>query len=77
YFGMAFQQSWTNFRRTGYPALQPDPNSVNSYNPRGIIPKRMLYPESEQTTNRLNWEAAKMRQGGALLDADTWAFADF
>ncbi|MFK7926226.1 MAG: SusD/RagB family nutrient-binding outer membrane lipoprotein [Bacteroidia bacterium] len=77
YYGMAFQQVWTNFRRTGLPALQAQSGSYSSYNPSGIIPRRFLYPESEQTTNLTNWKEASMRQGGALLDADTWAFADF
>lgn len=77
YYGMAFQQVWTNFRRTGLPALKPQNGSFSSFNPSGIIPRRLLYPEIEQTTNLANWKEATMRQGGALLDADTWAFADF
>lgn len=77
YYGMAFQQVWTNYRRTGLPALQAQPNSNTPYNPSGIIPRRLLYPQREQTTNLTNWKEATMRQGGALLDADTWAFADF
>jgi hypothetical protein len=32
-----------------------------------------LYPESESQTNSANVEAAKGRQGGALLDQPTWA----
>lgn len=77
YFGYAPQQAWTNWRRTGYPELDPDPFGNSAFNPNGIIPVRFLYPEIEQTTNYTNWQAATMRQGGALLSSDTWAFADY
>lgn len=76
YYGMAFQQAWTNFRRTGYPELTPSAGGSGGLNPSGVIPRRFLYPESEATTNRANWQAATDRQGGALLDDDTWAFAN-
>ncbi|MEM6344664.1 MAG: SusD/RagB family nutrient-binding outer membrane lipoprotein [Bacteroidota bacterium] len=73
-YGMAFQQVWTNYRRNGYPALTPSASGSGGLNPSGVIPRRFLYPDSESTTNRENWEAAQAAQGGALLDADTWAF---
>jgi len=73
-YGMGFQQVWTNYRRNGYPALTPSASGAGGLNPSGVIPRRFLYPDSESTTNRLNWEAAQASQGGALLDADTWAF---
>ncbi len=77
YFGYAPQQAWTNWRRTGYPELEPDNGGYSAFNPNGVIPVRFLYPDIEQTTNYTNWQAASMRQGGALLSSDTWAFADY
>ncbi len=74
YYGFNFHESWTNWRRTGYPALSPVPGNTNGFNPSGAIPQRLLYPESEGSTNSANVEAAKARQGGALLDATLWAF---
>jgi len=74
YYGYAFQQIWTNFRRTGYPDLTPSPNGSNGVNPSGVVPRRFLYPNSEDNTNSENLNAARSRQNGALLDADTWAF---
>lgn len=74
YFGYAFQQTWNNFRRTGYPNLQPSALGSSGLNPSGVIPRRMLYPVSEVQTNSENLNAAKGRQKGALLDADIWLF---
>ncbi|MEO1452091.1 MAG: SusD/RagB family nutrient-binding outer membrane lipoprotein, partial [Bacteroidota bacterium] len=74
YYGVAFIQSWTNYLRTGYPALTPKANSAEGLNPSGVIPRRFLYPVSEVQTNADNVQAAKDRQGGALLDVATWAF---
>jgi len=74
YYGFNFHESWTNWRRTGYPALSPVPGNTNGFNPSGAIPQRLLYPESEGSTNSANVQAAKDRQGGALLDATLWAF---
>ena len=73
YFGFAFSEAWTNFRRTGYPALTPSPLGANGLNPSGVVPKRFLYPSSENDTNNGNYQAAKDRQSGALLDVATWA----
>lgn len=74
FYGVAFIQTWTNYLRTGYPALTPKSNSAEGLNPSGVIPRRFLYPVSEVQTNRANVQAAKDRQNGALLDATTWAF---
>jgi len=65
---------WNNYRRTGYPELTPDPEGSNGANPSGIIPRRYLYPNSENSTNQENLNAAKARQNGALLDVDVWLF---
>ena len=74
YYGFAFHESWANFRRTGFPALTPSPNGVNSANPSGGVPRRLQYVDSESATNSVNVQAARDRQGGGLLDQDVWAF---
>lgn len=73
YYGYAFAEAWNNFRRTGYPELTPSPTGANGLNPSGVVPRRFLYPSSENETNNANYQAAKDRQSGALLDVDTWA----
>jgi hypothetical protein len=67
---------WTDYRRTGYPALTPNPAGTNGSNPSGVIPRRWIYPTDEKFANTENVEAAIQRQGGELLDDDMWAFAD-
>lgn len=74
YYGIAFSQTWTNFRRTGYPDLVPNELGQNGLNPSGVVPRRFLYPVSEAQTNSSNREAAVSNQGGALLDNGLWAF---
>jgi Starch-binding associating with outer membrane len=74
YFGYAFHETWANYRRTGVPTLTPHPNGTNGFNPSGVVPRRLLYVESESQTNSANVEAARARQGGGLLDQDVWAF---
>jgi hypothetical protein len=73
YYGFSFLEVWTNYRRTGYPALSPSSNGVNGLNPSGVIPRRFPLPIREETTNATNYQAALDRQGGGLLDVDTWA----
>ena len=73
-YGNAPLESWTDFRRTGYPNLTANPDAVLSVNPSGIIPRRFLYPITERTTNGANYDAAISAQGGHLLDVDLWAF---
>lgn len=65
---------WSNFRRTGFPALTANPAGVNSLNPSGAIPRRMIYPANERLTNATSLAAAQAAQGGALLDVAVWAF---
>ncbi len=73
-YGQAELEIWTNYRRTGYPALTPNPNGSNGNNPSGVIPRRIIYPQNERITNTEKLQAAKDAQGGALLDDDLWAF---
>lgn len=74
YYGHNFLENWTNYRRTGYPDLTPPALGVNGFNPSGVVPRRFLYVASETQTNMANVQAARARQNGGLLDADTWAF---
>lgn len=82
YYALYGQQEntvWTNYRRTGYPALVPSPNGANGLNPSGRIPRRWIYPIDEKTTNAVNITSAIQRQFGTdkdLLSDDTWAFAN-
>jgi hypothetical protein len=73
YYGFAFGEVWNNFRRTGYPAITPSPNGDNGLNPGGGVPKRFLYPTSEETTNAASFAAASAAQNGALMNIPTWA----
>jgi len=52
-------EAWSEFRRTGFPALVPGPNSQNG----AVIPRRIGYPTADQTTNRDNYNAALTQQG--------------
>lgn len=44
-------EPWTDFRRTGFPALEPNPNGSTTFNPNGEIPRRLIYPQSERLRN--------------------------
>ena len=62
-------EAYSNFRRTGYPALVPF-TSVDWYTSgtNGVIPRRFFYPESEAVQNPSNYTEAISRIGGA----DDW-----
>lgn len=74
YYGFNFHETWSNWRRTGFPALTPTVDASNGFNPSGAVPQRFLYVENEEQTNSANVTAAKASQGGALLDATLWVF---
>ena len=63
-------ESWSNWRRTGYPVLTPtqDPNRWEA----NQIPRRLRYWESEIADNPVNYEAARSRIGGDLLMTKVW-----
>jgi hypothetical protein len=44
-------ECWTDWRRTNYPALDPNENEISSSNPEGGIPRRLIYPQSERLLN--------------------------
>jgi hypothetical protein len=74
FYGQNPNEAWVDYRRTGYPRLEVPENATSSFDPTLVIPRRFLYPISERTTNRENYEAAIQRQGGHLMDMDMWAF---
>jgi hypothetical protein len=63
-------ESWSNWRRTGFPALTPtqDPNRFEA----NEIPRRLRYWEAEIGSNPENYNKAKTRMGGDLLMTKVW-----
>jgi hypothetical protein len=60
-------EAWTEWRRTGYPALQPAIEGLVSE-----IPSRYTYPTIEQSVNKTAYEAAVAAQGPNLLTTKIW-----
>lgn len=58
-FGQGLE-AWTEFRRTGIPALLPPARNTN----QNVIPTRLPYPGSEESLNVANFNAALAAQGG-------------
>ena len=54
-------EAWTEFRRTGVPALKVPAQNYNA----GMIPTRLPYPSSEENLNGPNFKAALTAMGGA------------
>jgi|GEM_PF-22183 len=42
---------WTDYRRTGYPALPLAQSATSAANPDGLIPRRVIYPTNETSLN--------------------------
>jgi len=61
-------EAWFNVRRTGIPNLRPGPDNFNE----NKYPVRYLYPESEQATNRNNYQEAVSRIGGDNINRKGW-----
>lgn len=45
-------ESWTDYRRTGYPELVPNAGGDHNQNPGGGIPRRLAYPQKERLYNK-------------------------
>ena len=61
-----FYESWSNWRRSGFPALKPVNYPSNATN--GTIPRRFPYPLSEASSNPDNYKTAKAAvTGGDFL----------
>jgi hypothetical protein len=62
-------EGWYDFRRTGFPSMiTPGPDNVNN----DRVPVRFLYPDSEQTLNADNYEAAVSEIGGNDINVKGW-----
>jgi len=61
-------EGWFNWRRTGIPDIDPSADNVNG----DQIPVRFRYPESEQSLNAENYEAAIERQGANDINTEMW-----
>lgn len=62
---------FSNWRRTGYPALTPTKYPGNLTG--GKIPTRFVIPDSEETYNKTNFIEARTRQGGTnTLSSVVW-----
>ncbi|MFV2007860.1 MAG: SusD/RagB family nutrient-binding outer membrane lipoprotein [Longimicrobiales bacterium] len=60
-------ETWSSWRRTGVPDLQPGPDLTLSR-----IPVRFTYPTLEQSLNKANYDAAVARQGPDVLTTPVW-----
>ncbi len=47
-------ESWTDYRRTGFPAIIPNSEGNNAFNPNGEVPRRLPYPQTEIDLNNSN-----------------------
>ena len=63
-------ETFSNWRRTGYPVLTPVNYPGNVTN--GTIPRRLTYSESEQSVNPDNYAAAIAAQGPDVLTTRVW-----
>jgi hypothetical protein len=45
-------ESWTDYRRTGYPDIDPNEGGDHNQNPGGDIPRRLTYPQTERLYNQ-------------------------
>jgi hypothetical protein len=64
-------ESFANWRRSGYPSLTPInyPGNITS----GAIPRRFTYPQSEVSDNTDNYNAAVGRMnGGDQMSSRVW-----
>jgi hypothetical protein len=63
-------EAWSEWRRTGYPNLTP---ALNAATPDGQIPRRVVYPQTEQSFNNANLQSAITAQGGSdALNMRLW-----
>jgi hypothetical protein len=63
-------EAFANFRRTGFPALAPNPYPASQIT--GQFIRRLTYPNSEISVNTDNVNAAITRQGADNLDTRVW-----
>ena len=64
-------EAWANFRRSGFPALTPNPFPGSDLKTEAFI-RRLTYPDAEFSVNRGNVQAAITKQGPDILDTRVW-----
>ncbi|WP_423146370.1 SusD/RagB family nutrient-binding outer membrane lipoprotein [Rubrolithibacter danxiaensis] len=57
-------EAWANFRRSGFPALTPNPYPSADPAVKGDFVRRLTYPAREQSVNTTNYNEAVARMGG-------------
>jgi len=60
-------EAWANFRRSGFPALTPNPYPSADPAVVGGFIHRLVYPVREKTVNTANYDEAVARMGGDNL----------
>lgn len=60
-------EAWANFRRSGFPLVNPNPFPGSDLKTEDFI-RRLTYPDSELTVNRVNIDQVIARQGPDILD---------
>lgn len=68
YYGQG-PDAFTDWRRLGYPTLSPGPNSALS---PGVMPRRLFYPNTEQSLNGVNYKLAVKNQGADEITTRLW-----
>lgn len=63
-------EAFANFRRSGFPALAPNPFPGKAI--KGSFIRRLTYPNSEISVNKANVDQAIGRQGADDLDSRVW-----
>lgn len=63
-------EAWFDWKRTGMPVITPGPANLNN----NKVPVRYIYPQSEQSLNSANRNAAVSRQGADDLNTRPWIF---
>lgn len=60
-------EAWANFRRSGYPALAPNPYPSADPSVQGAFIHRLVYPVREKSVNTVNYNEAVSRMGADNL----------
>jgi hypothetical protein len=56
-------EAWANFRRSGFPALTPNPYPSADPEVKGGFIRRLIYPARERSVNAVNYNEAVARMG--------------
>lgn len=70
YYALYFtdNQTWMEFRRTGFPNLPTQPNMFNN----GVMPVRYPYPQNVKQQNTQNYLQAVEQMGGDDVNTKVW-----